>query len=140
MICQVYSSLLICNRAVTNRHVRGNSPVLVHLDRVFTKVPIAVFIWTVFLQKYPSWLYFLAVLGLCFFTSFHGGFTNKIVFLQQCHGYKYRQWTHIRTYGTDVFAMDMLSSISQASGDKLMKPRAYYCVLILVLRRLLPDF
>ena len=52
----------------------------------------------------------------------------------------YRQWTHIRTYGTDVFAMDMLSSISQASGDKLMKPMAFYCVFILVLRRLLPDF
>ena len=53
---------------------------------------------------------------------------------------KYSQWTHVRTYGTDVFALDVLSSISQASGDKLMKPRAYYCVLILVLRRLLPDF
>ena len=36
--------------------------------------------------------------------------------------------------------MDMLSSISQASGDKLMKPMAFYCVFILVLRRLLPDF
>ena len=53
---------------------------------------------------------------------------------------EYRQWTHVRTYGTDVFAMDMLSSISQASGDKLMKPMAFYCVFILVLRRLLPDF
>ena len=52
----------------------------------------------------------------------------------------YRQWTHVRTYGTDVFAMDMLSSISQASGDKLIKPMAFYCVFILVLRRLLPDF
>ena len=52
----------------------------------------------------------------------------------------YRQWTHIRTYGTDVFAMDMLSSISQVRGDKLMKPMAFYCVFILVLRRLLPDF
>ena len=61
-----YSSLLICNRAATNRHVKGNPPVLVHLDRVFTKVPIAVIIWTVFLQKYPLWLYFLAVLGPCF--------------------------------------------------------------------------
>ena len=53
---------------------------------------------------------------------------------------RYRQWTHVRTYGTDVFAMDMLSSISQASGDKLMKPMAFYCVFILVLRRFLPDF
>ena len=52
----------------------------------------------------------------------------------------YRQWTHVRTYGTDVFAMDMLSSISQVRGDKLMKPMAFYCVFILVLRRLLPDF
>ena len=53
---------------------------------------------------------------------------------------KYRQWTHVRTYGTDVFAMDMLSSIFQASGDKLMKPMAFYCVFILALRRILPDF
>ena len=52
----------------------------------------------------------------------------------------YRQWTHVRTYETDVFAMDMLSSIFQASGDKLMKPMAFYYVFILVLRRLLPDF
>ena len=54
--------------------------------------------------------------------------------------FHYRQWTHVRTYGTDVFAMDMLSLISQASGDELMKPMAFYCVFILVLRRLLPDF
>ena len=54
--------------------------------------------------------------------------------------FMYRQWTHVRTYGTYVFAMDMLSSIFQASGDKLMKPMAFYCVFILVLRRLLQDF
>ena len=49
----------------------------------------------------------------------------------------YRQWTHVQTYGTHVFAMDMLSSISQAGIDKPMKPLAFYCVFILVLRRLL---
>ena len=61
-------------------------------------------------------------------------------FCSESLSFVYRQWTHVRTYGTDVFAMDMLSSISQASGDKLMKPMAFYCVFILVLRRLLPDF
>ena len=50
-----------------------------------------------------------------------------------------RQWTHVQTYETDVFAMNMLSSIPQATGDKLMEPKAFYCVLILVLRRLLPE-
>ena len=54
--------------------------------------------------------------------------------------HQYRHWTHVRTYGTDVFAVDMLSSISQAGGNKLMKPIAFYCVFILVLRRFLPDF
>ena len=52
----------------------------------------------------------------------------------------YRQWTHVRTYGAHVFAMDMLSSISQAGVDKSLKPMEFYCVFILVLRRLLPDF
>ena len=28
---------------------------------------------------------------------------------------KYRHWKHVRIYGTDVFEVDMLSSISQAS-------------------------
>ena len=51
----------------------------------------------------------------------------------------YRHWTHVQTYGTDVFAVDMLSSISQAGGDKSMKPMAFDCVFILVLRRFLPD-
>ena len=81
---ELYSMLLNCNRAVTIRTVLDIPVMLLHLDRVFTQVSIAVIIWTVFLQKYPSWLFFLAVLGLCFFTSFHGGFTNKTVFLQQC--------------------------------------------------------
>ena len=42
----------------------------------------------------------------------------------------YRQWTIVWTNGTDVFAMDMLSSISQAGGDKSMKPIAFYLVFI----------
>ena len=58
--------LLNCNRAVTIRTVLDIPLMLVHLDRVFTQVSIAVIIWTVFLQKYPSWLYFLALLGPCF--------------------------------------------------------------------------
>ena len=62
------------------------------------------------------------------------------LFARNCDAISYRQWTHVQTYGTDVSAMDMLSSIFQASGDKLMKPMAFYCVFILVLRRLLPDF
>ena len=52
----------------------------------------------------------------------------------------YRQGTHVGTYGTDVFAMDMLITIFQAGGDKSMKPMAFYRVFILVLRRFLPDF
>ena len=52
----------------------------------------------------------------------------------------YRRGTHIRTYGTDVFALDMLSSTSQASGDKSMKPMAFYHVFNLVLWRFLPNF
>ena len=52
----------------------------------------------------------------------------------------YRHWTHVRTNGTDVFAANMLSSISQAGGDKSMKPMAFYRVFILVLWRFLPDF
>ena len=55
-------------------------------------------------------------------------------------GLHYRQWTHVRTYGTHVFAMDMLSSIFQADVDKQMKPMAFYRVFILVLRRFLPVF
>ena len=43
-----YSLLLICNRAVTNRHVLDIPSVLVHLDRVFSKVSIAATIRTVF--------------------------------------------------------------------------------------------
>ena len=66
--------------------------------------------------------------------------SSSLVFLTEEKNMRYRQWTHVRTYGTDVFALDVLSSISQASGDKLMKPMAFYCVFILVLRRLLPDF
>ena len=46
--------------------------------------------------------------------------------------------THVRTYGTDIFAMDILSSISQAGGDKSMKPMVFHCVFILDL--FLPDF
>ena len=80
----IYSMLLNCNRAVTIRTVLDIPLMLVHLDRVCTQVSIAVIIWTVFLQKYPSWLYFLALLGPCFFTSFHCGFTNKTVFLHHC--------------------------------------------------------
>ena len=53
---------------------------------------------------------------------------------------QYRQWTHIRTYGTDVFAMDMLSSISQASGDKLMKPMAFYCVFYPSFKEIIARF
>ena len=34
------------------------------------------------------------------------------------------------TDGTDVFAMDMLNSISQDSIDKQMKPKAFYCVFV----------
>ena len=79
-----YSTLVNCNRAVTIRTLLNIPPMVVHLDRVFSVLPIAVIIRTVFLQEYPSWLNFLAVLGPCFFTSFHGGFTNKTVFLQQC--------------------------------------------------------
>ena len=55
-------------------------------------------------------------------------------------GINYRQWTHVRTYGTGFFVVDMLSSISQAGVDKSMKPMAFYRVFILVLRRFLPDF
>ena len=62
----VYSLVLNCNCAVTIRTVLDIPLMLVHLDRVFTQVSIAVIIWTVFLQKYPLWLYFLAVLGPCF--------------------------------------------------------------------------
>ena len=38
----------------------------------------------------------------------------------------YRQWTHVQTYGTHVFAMDMLSSISRAAVDKPMQQMAFY--------------
>ena len=34
--------------------------------------------------------------------------------------------------GTDVFAANMLSSVSLAGGDKSMKPMAFYRVFILV--------
>ena len=37
------------------------------------------------------------------------------------------------TYGTHVFAMDMLSSIYQADVDKPMKPMAFYLFFVLVL-------
>ena len=80
----MYSTLLNCNRAVTIRTLLDIPPMVAHLDRVFSVLPIAVTIRTVFLQEYPSRLNFLAVLGPCFFTSFHGGFTTKTVFLQQC--------------------------------------------------------
>ena len=53
---------------------------------------------------------------------------------------QYRRGTHVRTNGTDVFAANMLSSISQAGGDKSMKPMAFYRVFILVLWKFLPDF
>ena len=39
---------------------------------------------------------------------------------------RYCRGTHVRTNGTDVFVVDMLSSISQAGGDKSMKPMAFY--------------
>ena len=61
----MYSMLLDCNRAVTIRTVLDIPLMLVHLDRVFTQVSIAVIIWTVFLQKYPSWL----LIGPCFYSS-----------------------------------------------------------------------
>ena len=63
-----------------------------------------------------------------------------IMHSQQINDFNYRQWTHVRIYGTDVIAVDMLSSIFQASWDKSMKPMAFGCVFILVLRRFLPDF
>ena len=38
----------------------------------------------------------------------------------------YRHCSHEQAYGTDAFVVDMLSSISQAGGDKSMKPMAFY--------------
>ena len=45
----------------------------------------------------------------------------------------YRHWAHVPTYRTDVFVLDMLSSISQAGVDKSMKPMAFYYVYFYVL-------
>ena len=39
LIISKYSSLLICNRAVTNKHVVDIPPMLVNLDRVFPFFP-----------------------------------------------------------------------------------------------------
>ena len=52
----------------------------------------------------------------------------------------YRQWTHVQTYGTHVFAMDMLSSIFQASGDKSMKPIAFCLQIFKLTRHLINSF
>ena len=52
----------------------------------------------------------------------------------------FRHWTRVRTYGTCVFAMDMLSFIAQAGRDKSVKTMLFYRVFIQVLTRFLPDF
>ena len=54
--------LLNCNRAVTIRTVLDIPSVLVHLDRVFSLVPIVVIIWMMVFSKASEWLLF----GWCF--------------------------------------------------------------------------